>query len=80
MELDTRRSFSISQRKELWHRQKGKCGVCKHSLNVLTAQYHHVKPWAEGGRTILENGQAVCPECHGIETHKQRLDKFDKKR
>jgi len=32
------------------------------------------------GRTITENGRAVCGSCHNKISHSQRLKKTDKKR
>jgi len=79
-ERDTRRSFSPTQRSELWAQQDGKCGNCHKSLDMRTVEYDHTKAWAAKGKTITENGAALCPQCHKLKTHKERLKKVDKKR
>ena len=39
------------------------CSICK---KVLTKDFHadHIKPFSKNGPTILQNGQAVCPNCN----------------
>lgn len=80
---DSRRTFSRTQKAEIWAQQNGKCAGtnCGHrKLDMRTVEYDHVKPWADRGRTIAQNGAALCPECHKLKTHKERLKKVDKKR
>lgn len=36
--------------------------------------------WEDNGKTIVSNGQALCPTCHTLKTKKDRLRKIDKKR
>jgi len=80
---DSRRSFSATQKKEILYQQDNKCAssICHHKkLDPRAIEFDHKKPWASGGRTITENGRALCPECHKIITHNERLRKTDKKR
>jgi nitrate/TMAO reductase-like tetraheme cytochrome c subunit len=80
---DTRRAFTQTQKNDILHQQDSKCAssLCHHKkLDPRTMEFDHKKPWASGGRTIAENGRALCPECHKIITHNQRLRKIDKKR
>jgi 5-methylcytosine-specific restriction endonuclease McrA len=77
---DTRRSFTSTQKKEILYQQDNKCARCHKKLDPRATQFDHKKPWASGGRTIKENGRALCSECHDIVTHNERLRKTDKKR
>jgi 5-methylcytosine-specific restriction endonuclease McrA len=80
---DTRRAFTPTQKKEIQYQQDSKCAssLCHHkNLDPRTIEFDHKKPWASGGRTIKENGRALCPECHRIITHNERLRNIDKKR
>lgn len=80
---DARRLFTQTQKNEILYQQDNKCASseCHHKkLDPRTIEFDHKKPWASGGRTIKENGRALCGNCHKIITHKQRLKKIDKKR
>jgi len=77
---DSRRIFSPTQRKEILHQQDMKCGRCHKSLDPREIEYDHKKPWSARGRTITENGRALCGSCHKIITHEHRLKQIDKKR
>jgi len=82
-EKDSRRSFSPSQKKEILYQQDYKCAsaLCHHKkLDPRATHFHHEKPWASGGRTKVENGRALCADCHEIISHKARLKRVDKKR
>lgn len=77
---DIRRSFSLTQRKEILYQQGSKCAKCHKQLDPRTIEYDHMKPWASGGRTVTVNGRALCKNCHGIVTHETKLKEVDKKR
>ena len=80
---DSRRAFTRTQKNEILYQQDNRCAsaLCKHKkLDPRAIEFDHKKPWAAGGRTITQNGRALCPECHKIITHKERLRKTDKKR
>jgi 5-methylcytosine-specific restriction endonuclease McrA len=77
---DSRRSFSRTQKKEILHQQDNKCGKCHRKLDPRAIHFHHKKPWSSGGRTITTNGRALCPSCHEILSHKERLKKVDKRK
>jgi len=80
LKRDTRRSFAITQKKEILYQQDNKCAECHQKLDPRAVHFHHIKPWASGGRTITQNGAALCPKCHEILTHKERLKKVDRRR
>ncbi len=79
-ERDTRRTFGNTQKKQIWYQQNGKCARCHKPLNIITVEYDHIKSWADKGKTITENGAALCRECHGMKNHEERHKKFNKKR
>ncbi len=78
IERDSRRNFTITQQKEL--KKSGKCKHCGTKLSDDNIDYDHIKPWEDGGKTILANGQALCLKCHRKKTRKEKLKKIDKKR
>ena len=60
---DPRRLFSQSQRTHIADRQHHVCAECREDLPEVF-HVHHVVPWSEGGRTDIDNGVAVCVNCH----------------
>jgi len=76
---DSRRSFSPTQKKAILSQQDHKCASCHEKLDIAI-HFHHAKPWSSGGRTIVQNGRALCANCHEKVTHKDRLKRVDKKR
>ncbi|CAJ37310.1 HNH endonuclease [Methanocella arvoryzae] len=78
-ERDTRRSFTASQKKQLQYQQGGKCAMCKKPLDPRDIEYDHKKAWADGGRTTIVNGRALCGSCHNKASHGQHLNKVEKK-
>lgn len=77
---DKKRSLGATEKKEIQARQKLKCAKCKKPLDPRAIHYHHKKEWSEGGKTNIKNCQALCPNCHEKESHKQRLKKIEKKK
>lgn len=53
---------------------------CHKLLDIRTVEYDHIKPWADKGRTINENGVALCRNCHGLKTHNERSKKINNRR
>lgn len=81
-ERDSRRTFTRTQKNEIWAQQDGMCAGsgCHKKLDPRTVEYDHGKEWSAGGRTTIKNGRALCADCHKLKTHKDRLKKVDKKR
>jgi 5-methylcytosine-specific restriction endonuclease McrA len=77
---DSRRRFTETQKNAILARQHYKCAECGKKLDPRAKHIHHIKPWSSGGKTIVENGRALCPTCHAKETQKEILNKVDKKR
>jgi len=64
---DSRRIFTESDKQGIMLRQKGNCHDCgKPFPDGATAEFHHVVPHSQGGATEIENGIAVCRDCHGV--------------
>ena len=72
---DSKRSFTRTQKNEILYQQNNKCAniKCRKDLDPRDIEYHHDKPWANGGRTINQNGRALCGSCHNVISHKNRL-------
>lgn len=58
------RAFTPAMRNVLYNRQKGYCGECGKHFELKDMQAHHIIPYYNGGKTILENGVLLCKECH----------------
>jgi hypothetical protein len=63
--LDSRRTFDDSQKKQLWTKAGGVCGVCGKQVSQADAEYDHFPiPHRDGGPTEIENGRLVHVTCH----------------
>jgi len=58
------RAFTDKQKREAYERQKGVCAKCKEPFEIEEMEADHIKPWHEGGKTVLENCQMLCKECN----------------
>ena len=58
------RSFSRTQKLELYMRSNGKCCLCGCQISVDNFEADHIIPWSKGGKTVLTNGQALCKSCN----------------
>ncbi|MDF5758375.1 HNH endonuclease [Spongiactinospora sp. TRM90649] len=63
VELDPQRFFSASQRQMLFTAAEGRCQWCSAELLERWHADHRI-PWADGGHTTIENGQALCDACN----------------
>ena len=61
---DRTRRFSNLERGILMRRDGGHCKKCDCKLTAEIAQVDHIKPYAKGGLTILENAQLLCEKCN----------------
>lgn len=57
------RSFSRKHRRYLAILSGGLCAICGKELD-LNFHADHIFPFSRGGRTLLNNGQALCPTCN----------------
>ena len=70
--LSSRRQISEAEKAAVYARADCKCERCKIPLKDHKAgQYHHIKPYIEGGTTDIENIMVLCRECHKIIHGKQ---------
>lgn len=75
---DKRRAFTQTQKNEILHQQDNKCAKCHKKLDPRAIEFDHVKGWAAQGRTVIQNGAALCPTCHTLKTHNDRLTNIEK--
>lgn len=66
------RTFTESQKREVYEKQGGKCPRCA-SMNKPTKdkvwrieemEADHIIPWHEGGKTAIDNCQMLCKNCN----------------
>lgn len=63
------RTFSESQKTTMYERQGGLCAKknCPEKTKIFKIyemDADHIKPWTEGGKTEIENGQMLCRKCN----------------
>lgn len=58
------RLFGEDIKEEIYEEQRGICPECGQHFEISEMEAHHIKEWSEGGRTIKENCQMLCRECH----------------
>ncbi|GAA2138478.1 hypothetical protein GCM10009760_19840 [Kitasatospora kazusensis] len=63
VDLDPQRIFSGPQRQILYRQAEGLCRICGSELGIGWHADHRI-PWADGGPTTIENGQALCAACN----------------
>src|SRR5262249_32747797 len=66
---DPQRAFTPKQKVEKLGEQGGTCAGCGKKLKLSDAKGHHIKRWANGGRTVQSNHAVVCKSCH-VKIHK----------
>ncbi|MER5864566.1 HNH endonuclease [Kitasatospora sp. NPDC002040] len=75
-ERDSQRFFNAAQRQALYEIAEGRCQRCS---ALLDEGWHadHLVPWADGGPTEIDNGQALCGSCNSKKgTNVQYTDNF----
>ena len=75
IDYDPDRLFSPWQRDLLWARAavdrsltKAKCADCEQEFTRDEVHFDHIRPWSDGGRSRLENGQVLCVRCNQIKS------------
>jgi hypothetical protein len=58
------RAFTDSQKRAAYEKQKSICPVCKKHFEIDDMEGDHIKPWAEGGKTLPDNLQMLCKDCN----------------
>jgi len=70
------RSFTANQKRMAYEKQKGICPKCKKPgttpvrLDIDEMEADHIKPWHEGGKTVLENCQLLCQHHNRVKSGK----------
>jgi 5-methylcytosine-specific restriction endonuclease McrA len=59
--------------------QKWSCKNCN-KLLPATFEIDHIQPLSQGGKEVLSNLQALCPNCHREKTNPERQLLGDKRR
>jgi hypothetical protein len=74
--LDAARYFTRGQRTTIFERSRGNCQAsgCKTKISKTNFHADHVKPHSEGGRTVVENGVALCTRCNRLKGKDWRKD------
>lgn len=62
--LCDQRYFSSKQKKIIWDRDRGICGICWRKVRESEWHADHITPWSLGGMTVIENGQVSHKECN----------------
>lgn len=64
--LDSNRTYTETERRTLYDRQKGICGKCGEHMGDFGSHVEadHIVLWILGGQTTLENGQATHRSCN----------------
>jgi hypothetical protein len=58
------RAFTPNMKREAYTKQDGVCPKCNKSFAMENMEGDHIKLWSEGGRTIVDNCQMLCIDCH----------------
>jgi hypothetical protein len=58
------RAFTDKMKREAYEKQKGVCKKCKKHFEIEEMEADHIKPWHEGGKTIIGNCQMLCKDCN----------------
>jgi K+-sensing histidine kinase KdpD len=57
-----RKIFTEAVKREVIHRQKGKCAICKRKLQSYGLDFHHKNE--DGSNNKISNCQVLCTLCH----------------
>lgn len=61
---DNKRNFDEAQRQVIFRKYDGKCQICGKICEWNDWEADHIIPWSKGGKTVVENGQVLCPSCN----------------
>ena len=64
---DRQRGFSQEERAAIFFLAGRRCAKCKKEFrDIEEMEADHQQRWAEGGRTTLKNGRALCETCNQV--------------
>ena len=58
------RAFPEDIKLAVWEKQGHICPLCGKEFDFEFMEGDHIKPWREGGRTVIENCQMLCRDCN----------------
>ena len=58
------RAFPEDIKLAVWEKQAHICPLCGREFDYELMEGDHIKPWRDGGRTVIENCQMLCIECN----------------
>lgn len=58
------RTFTESQKRTAYERQKGICSKCGKHFDLKEMEADHTTPWSKGGKTNPENCRMLCLDCN----------------
>ena len=58
------RAFPEDMKLAVWEQQGHICPLCGKEYDFEFMEGDHIKPWREGGRTVIENCQMLCRDCN----------------
>lgn len=58
------RAFPEDIKLAVWEQQQHVCPHCGKEFDYEFMEGDHIKPWREGGRTVIENCQMLCRDCN----------------
>ncbi len=58
------RAFPEDIKLAVWEKQGHICPLCHKEFDFEFMEGDHIKPWREGGRTVIENCQMLCRDCN----------------
>ncbi len=61
---DKKRFFDEAQRTVIFRRGNGFCAECGAKCTWDAWEADHIVPWSKGGKTVIANGQILCPNCN----------------
>ena len=58
------RAFPEDIKLAVWEQQGHICPLCGKEYDFEFMEGDHIKPWREGGRTVIDNCQMLCRDCN----------------
>ncbi|MDD4080828.1 MAG: HNH endonuclease [Eubacteriales bacterium] len=62
------RTFTESQKRAAYERQKGVCPRCADTFAFEDMEADHITPWSQGGKTLPDNCQMLCRSCNRVKS------------